>query len=56
MQNQISETTGVSEENSASTEEILDEVVKQNHKIINTSESITELDKLCAELKKMLQD
>ena len=51
IERQISDVASVSEENSASTEEILAEIEEQNNKIINLQESMTEIDILCSELK-----
>lgn len=54
IEKNISEVASVSEENSASTEEILAEIEEQNYKIINIQDSISELDNLCTELKALL--
>jgi len=55
IENQIIEVASASEENSASSEEILAEIEEQNVKIISIQNAISELDNLCMELKDMLK-
>jgi len=55
IENQIIEVASASEENSASSEEILAEIEEQNLKIISIQNAISELDNLCMELKDMLK-
>ena len=54
IEKHISEVASVSEENSASTEEIFAEIEEQNHKIKDIQQAISELDNLCVELEDML--
>ena len=53
IEKQIGEVASVSEENSASTEEIFAEIEQQNSRIIDIQRSIAEIEALCKELKTM---
>ena len=55
IENQVTDVASASEENSASTEEILAEIEEQNHKIRIIQDSISDIDTLCKELQDMLQ-
>jgi methyl-accepting chemotaxis protein len=53
IENHITEVTGIAEQNAASTEEISAEVKEQSNNISNIKQVISDLDKLCKELKKV---
>ncbi|MBC8061405.1 MAG: hypothetical protein H7Y18_12180 [Clostridiaceae bacterium] len=55
IEKHIGEVASVSEENSASTEEIFAEIEEQGYRIINIQQSISELDNLSMELKDILK-